>query len=296
MDRMFRRRPSLTTRAVLAALVCLAALVLERRTQELEAVRAGLLTAVHPLQQAVDAPFVAGRFVVDQLRLGARLRADQARLEAENRDLRLRLLTLGALESENRRLAALLDSVQERRVPGRFLVARMMGVGLDPYAGQVQLSRGAAHGVYAGQPVLDARGVLGQVTHVAVYTSQALLITDPRAAVPVKSMRSGVRAIAVGTGPLGALMLPYLPAHVDVEVGDLLVTSGLDGSFPPDYPVARVTEVGRDSGDEFARIRAQPLGYTDRIQEVLLVWPKPMPPEIGPVPAAANAATDGADG
>ena len=278
MERLFRRRPSLTTRAVLAALVCVAALVLERRSAEMETVRAGLLSAAHPLQRLVDAPFVAGRWLGDALRTTADLRDQTSRLEAENRDLRLRLLTLDALSTENERLAALLDSVQERRVPGRFLVARMMAVGLDPYAGQVQLSHGARQGVYAGQPVLDARGVLGQVTHVAPFTSQALLITDPRAAVPVKSMRSGVRAIAIGTGPLGALSLPYLPAHVDIEVGDLLVTSGLDATFPPDYPVATVTEVARESGDEFARIRAQPLGYTDRIQEVLLVWPdKPAP-------------------
>jgi rod shape-determining protein MreC len=294
MDRLFRRRPSLTARAALAALACVAVLVLERRSEQMEVVRAGLLTAVAPLQQAVDAPFRAGSWVADRARLTAELRARSDRLEAENRALRLRLMTLAALELENERLAALLDSVQERRVPGRFLVARMMAVGLDPYAGQVQLSRGARHGVYPGQPVLDARGVLGQVTHVAAYTSQALLVTDPRAAVPVKSVRSGVRAIAVGTGPVGELALPYLPAHVDLDVGDILVTSGLDGTFPADYPVARVIEVARDSGDEFARVRAQPLGYTDRIQEVLLVWPKPARAHAAaPAPAATAPDADG---
>ncbi len=140
--------------------------------------------------------------------------------------------------------------------------------------------------MFTGQPVLDADGVVGQVLHVAAQTSQVLLITDARHAIPVKSVRSGVRAIAMGRGPIGALDLPYLPNHVDLEVGDVLVTSGLDDVFPPDLPVAVVSSVNRIGEGEFAEIQATPRGRLDRIQEVLLVWP----PAASPAPV--NAAGD----
>jgi rod shape-determining protein MreC len=140
--------------------------------------------------------------------------------------------------------------------------------------------------------VLDADGVVGQVLHVAAQTSQVLLITDSRHAIPVKSVRSGVRAIAVGRGPIGALDVPFLPNHVDLEIGETLVTSGLDDVFPPDLPVATVSRVNRVGEGEFAEVQATPTGRLDRIQEVLLVWPPAQadPTASEPVPDAAAAA------
>jgi rod shape-determining protein MreC len=204
----------------------------------------------------------------------------------------LRAQTLDALQAENQRLRALLDSLTRTPQPLRALIASTVKVGLDPYIGQIEIDKGSLQGVFVGQPVLDADGVVGQVLHVAAQTSQVLLITDSRHAIPVKSVRSGVRAIAVGRGPIGALDVPFLPNHVDLEVGDTLVTSGLDDVFPPDLPVATVSRVNRIGEGEFAEVQATPTGRLDRIQELLLVWPpaqaEPTAPE--PVPDAAATA------
>jgi rod shape-determining protein MreC len=288
MPSLFRRRPSLALRLLLATLAAVLLLFLDQRGPRLLPLRSALLTVLHPMQQAIDLPFRAWAWGTDNLRERAALREQTAALREQNLRLHLQVQTLDALQAENRRLRALLDSLAHTQQPLRALIAGTVKVGLDPYIGQIQIDKGSLQGVFIGQPVLDADGVVGQVLHVAAQTSQVLLITDSRHAIPVKSVRSGVRAIAVGRGPIGALDLPYLPNHVDIEVGDALVTSGLDDVFPPDLPVATVSSVNRVGEGEFAEVQATPRGRVDRIQEVLLVWPaaQPVPAEPGPAPAA----------
>ncbi|HEY0675818.1 MAG TPA: rod shape-determining protein MreC [Immundisolibacter sp.] len=288
MPSLFRRRPSLALRLLLATLAAVLLLFLDQRGPRLLPLRSALLTVLHPMQQAIDLPFRAWAWGTDNLRERAALRAQTAALREQNLRLHLQVQTLDALQAETRRLRALLDSLAHTQQPLRALIAGTVKVGLDPYIGQIQIDKGSLQGVFIGQPVLDADGVVGQVLHVAAQTSQVLLITDSRHAIPVKSVRSGVRAIAVGRGPIGALDLPYLPNHVDIEVGDALVTSGLDDVFPPDLPVATVSSVNRVGEGEFAEVQATPRGRVDRIQEVLLVWPaaQPVPAEPGPAPAA----------
>lgn len=288
MPSLFRRRPSLALRLLLATLAAVLLLFLDQRGPRLLPLRSALLTVLHPMQQAIDLPFRAWAWGTDNLRERAALREQTAALREQNLRLHLQVQTLDALQAENRRLRALLDSLAHTQQPLRALIAGTVKVGLDPYIGQIQIDKGSLQGVFIGQPVLDADGVVGQVLHVAAQTSQVLLITDSRHAIPVKSVRSGVRAIAVGRGPIGALDLPYLPNHVDIEVGDALVTSGLDDVFPPDLPVATVSSVNRVGEGEFAEVQATPRGRVDRIQEVLLVWPaaQPAPAEPGPAPAA----------
>ena len=287
MPSLFRRRPSLALRLLLATLAALLLLFLDQRGPRLVPLRSALLTVLHPVQQAIDLPFRAWAWGTDNLRERAVLRAQTATLREQNLRLHLQVQTLDALQAENRRLRALLDSLAHTQQPLRALIAGTVKVGLDPYIGQIQIDKGSLQGVFIGQPVLDADGVVGQVQHVAAQTSQVLLITDSRHAIPVKSVRSGVRAIAVGRGPIGALDLPYLPNHVDMEVGDALVTSGLDDVFPPDLPVAAVSSVNRVGEGEFAEVQATPRGRVDRIQEVLLVWPAA---QLAPAdPAAATA-------
>jgi rod shape-determining protein MreC len=286
MARLFRRRPSLLARLLLATLAALLLLFLDQRSGRLVPLRGALLTVLHPLQQAVDLPFRVYAWGADNLRERAALRAELVALRQENLLLKQRVQTLDALQAENRRLQALLDSLARTPQPLRALIASTVKVGLDPYVGQIEIDKGSLQGVFVGQPVLDADGVVGQVAHVAAQTSQVLLITDARHAIPVKSVRSGVRAIAVGRGPTGALDLPYLPNHVDLEVGDALVTSGLDDVFPPDLPVATVSVVNRIGEGEFADIQAVPRARLDRTQEVLLVWPPAATPAAADDPAA----------
>jgi len=286
MPSLFRRRPSLALRLLLAVLAALLLLFLDQRGPRLVPLRGALLTVLHPVQQVIDLPFRAWAWGADNLRERAALRAETSTLREQNLRLQLRVQTLDALQAENHRLQALLDSLARTPQPLRALIASTVKIGLDPYIGQIEIDKGSLQGVFTGQPVLDADGVVGQVLHVAAQTSQVLLITDARHAIPVKSVRSGVRAIAMGRGPIGALDLPYLPNHVDLEVGDVLVTSGLDDVFPPDLPVAVVSSVNRIGEGEFAEIQATPRGRLDRIQEVLLVWP----PAASPAPV--NAAGD----
>lgn len=290
MPSLFRRRPSLALRLLLAALAAVLLLFLDQRGPRLVPLRGALLSVLHPLQQAIDLPFRAWDWGADNLRERAALRAQTAALREQNLRLHLQVQTLDALQAENRRLRALLDSLAHTQQPLRALIAGTVKVGLDPYIAQIQIDKGSLQGVFIGQPVLDADGVVGQVLHVAAQTSQVLLITDSRHAIPVKSVRSGVRAIAVGRGPVGALELPYLPNHVDIEVGDALVTSGLDDVFPPDLPVATVSSVNRIGEGEFAEVQATPRGRVDRIQEVLLVWPAAQPAPADPGTAAAASA------
>lgn len=293
MPSLFRRRPSLALRLLLAVLVALVLLVVDQRGPRLVPLRGALLTMLHPLQQVVDLPFRAWDWAAANLRERRVLRAELTALRVENLRLHLQVQTLDALQAENRRLQALLDSLARTPQPLRALIASTVKVGLDPYVGQIQIDKGALQGVFVGQPVLDADGVVGQVLHVAAQTSQVLLITDARHAIPVKAVRSGVRAIAVGRGPAGALDLPFLPNHVDLEVGDALVTSGLDDVFPADLPVATVSSVNRVGEGEFAEVQATPRGRLDRIQEVLLVWPpEPVVPETTPEVEAQMGATE----
>jgi rod shape-determining protein MreC len=166
----------------------------------------------------------------------------------------------------------------------------------------VRINKGADDGVFLGQPVLDAFGIVGQVAQVDKYTAVLILISDAEHAIPVLVNRNGIRSIAVGAGDLNKLSLPYLTVESDVKTGDLLVSSGLDGIFPAGYPVASITKVERNTADTFALVEAKPLAQLDRDREVLLLWtdappelpavakekPKPVSKPATPTPAPAQ--------
>jgi rod shape-determining protein MreC len=257
-------------RFLLLALVCVSLMILDFRDQHLSRVRQGLSLVVYPVRMLVDAPFSAWNWVSSTF-------ADRRRLVQENEDLKrerlsaeFRLQRLAALEMENARLRELLDSTE--RVGSRALIAEILSVDLDPYRQRFDLNRGLVDGVYVGQALLDAHGVVGQVVRVGPLTSEAVLITDADHAVPVSVNRNGLRTIAVGTGDSGRLRLPYLTNSADIEVGDLLVSSGLGGVFPAGYPVGRVVSVQGRPDQAFAEVVAEPSSELDRDREVLLIW------------------------
>jgi rod shape-determining protein MreC len=166
-------------------------------------------------------------------------------------------------------------------------VAELSSVDLDPYKQQVIINKGAASGVFRGQPVLDAQAVMGQVVSTTPFSSTVLLITDSSHALPVQVLRNGLRTIAIGTGRIDELTLPYLPTNSDIVEGDLLVTSGLGGKFPPGYPVAQVTRIDRSPDAPFSNVTAEPRAHLDRSREVLLVWTVPAQPVPAEDPAEA---------
>ncbi len=248
-------------------------MVMDHRQQHMENVRSVLTTAIYPIQYLINLPAGVGEWLTESLSTRQTLIEQNNSLRAQQFLFNTQLQKLDALAAENMRLRALLDS--SINVSDRVLIAELLSVDMKPFTQQVVISKGARHDVYRDQPILDASGILGQVVHVTPLNSTAMLITDPSHALPVQVNRNGQRAIAMGTGEPNRLELPHLPNNADIEVGDLLVTSGLGGRFPPGYPAARVTLVTRNPGQPFAEVQAEPTGKLESAREVLLVWNNP---------------------
>jgi rod shape-determining protein MreC len=245
---------------------------IDRQHQHLAALRSGLSVMIYPLQYAVNAPIKALGGLSRQIRTHQDLVAANERLRAENMDLRSRSQKYAALTRENVRLRELLDSSAE--FSETVVGADVLAIETSPSARQIVIDKGSRHGVYVGQPVVDAYGILGQIVQVGPFSSTALLITDVSHAAPVQINRTGLRAISVGTDGVDELSLSFVPTSADVEVGDLVVTSGLGDRFPAGYPVGKVAAVEIDHGEPFARILITPSAQVSRVREVLLVWPQ----------------------
>jgi rod shape-determining protein MreC len=278
---MFTRGPSLGMRLVLLAVASVLLMVLDHQRDAMRSVRAGLSVAVYPIQVLVDLPFRVASWTTESFSTRTRLIAENRRLRAESLESRVRLQRLAALEAENSRLRALLDSTPA--VADRILVARILSVDLDPFRHRLVIDKGARQDVYEGQAMLDADGIVGQVTRVGPISAEAILISDPGHATPVEVNRNGLRTIALGTGDSSLVRLPFLPNNADVETGDLLISSGLGGTFPAGYPVAEVSKVERRPGEPFMAVEAEPTGALIREREVLLVWGNPARGQALPV-------------
>jgi len=267
-------------------------MTLDHRYTHLDTLRAGLSVVVYPLQLAVELPRTITDWFREALTTRRQLQEQNASLQTQLLMLKAQGQKLQALEVENMHLRELLESSFD--VGEKVLVAELMSANLDPYKLQVIINKGELDRIYPGQPLLDAEGVMGQVVHVGPYSSTAVLITDAAHAIPVRVNRNGIRTIALGSGNINLLELPYLPNNADVVPGDLLVTSGLGGRFPPGYPVAVVEAVQHDPGRSFASIAARPTARLDRSREVLLVWPgdNPITKTAEAGDSGAQAATD----
>jgi rod shape-determining protein MreC len=257
--------------------VSLGLLLADHHFHRTEMLRAALSVAAYPVQYIVNMPVQAGRALLQSVSSRHEMLADNERLRAQNLLLKTRLQKFAALESENMRLRELLESSME--VGERALVADLLGVETEPSSRQVVLNKGTRHGVYLGQPVVDSSGITGQITHVGPFTSTAMLITNPKHALPVQVNRSGVRGIASG-GDSDLLALNFVPTNADVRVGDLIISSGLGGRFPSGYPVGEVSKVIRVPGIPFARITVVPSARLTRTQQVLLLWPEENPTTV----------------
>lgn len=249
----------------------IALMTLDHRQHTLEGIRSTLSLVVYPMQVLVNTPFALADWASESLSSHTTLLRENSQLRNKQVTLEFKLQKMAALEAENRRLRALLQS--SSRKWERVLIAELVSVDFDPFKHQILINKGSHDGIFEGHPVLDANGVMGQVNHVSTFTSSVILITDPSHATPVQVNRNGLRAIALGTGEPDRLAIPNIPNNTDIQEGDLLVTSGLGLRFPAGYPVATVTSVVRDPTEPFAQISATPLAHLDRAREVLLVWP-----------------------
>lgn len=284
MQPLFVRGHSITLRLLFLVLISIILMTIDQRSRYLDQVRAALSVVVYPVQYLVNLPAATGKWFAENLVGQDSLTKSNARLREHNLFLKLQLQKFSAVKNENKRLRELLRS--SVKLGERVLVAELLAVDMDPFRHQITLNKGSRDGVQIGQPLLDANGVMGQILQVGLLTSTALLISDPSHALPVQITRNGLRALVVGTGAFHRLEVPYIPKTADVRVGDLLMTSGLGGRFPPDYPVAKIISVEHHPNEAFANISAEPSAHLDRSREVLLLWPEPPKTTQAAAPAA----------
>ncbi len=270
MKPIFGRGPSLQLRLFLAVIISIAAIVADSRFGVFTHVRVYLSSLVSPLQYMANAPGTLLDTMSTQVQTRADLIEQTKQQEQQLFTLRSRLLKMDHLEHENQRLRELLGSPVHKE--SRKMVAELLSVDSDPFSHQVLINKGALDGVYNGQAVINDQGVIGQVLHVGSTTSRVLLITDSSHGIPVRVLRNDLRAIASGSGELDKLELRHLPRNTAIQVGDLLVTSGLGGRFPEGYPVATVTRSEYVEGKPFAQVEAKPLVELDRLRYLLLLW------------------------
>jgi rod shape-determining protein MreC len=260
---------------MVAVIVSIFLLISEHRSSKIDGFRSALSFFVDPLKYLVDLPTVlvekTGNFI-----------SSYQALKMENEKLRevylinqTKMLKFSALENENIRLRALLEN--SFKLGEQVLVAELLSVNIVPYEHLVVVNKGTRFGVHPQQPVLDSNGVVGQVFRALPFSSEIMLITDPNHAIPVQVNRNGLLTIAVGSGQLNRLLLPFLPSNADIRPGDLLITSGLGGTFPHGYPVAVVDEFTSQPSKAFSNITATPKALLDRNRELMIVWSKSTP-------------------
>jgi rod shape-determining protein MreC len=283
------RTSGLLLRCVLYCLLALGLIIFDKRYDHLGEIRRFLSVVAYPVQIAVSSPFQGWDWFRESVSSRETLRADKAKLEAELRLANFRLQRYEALEAESQRLRALRENTAG--VANRFVIGNIMDLDIDAFRERVLVDKGARDGVFVGQAVLDAGGVFGQVARVGELTSEVILVSDGTHAIPVQVNRNGLRTIAVGTGDMTRLKLPYLSTSADVIAGDLLVTSGLGGGFPAGYPVGTITEVKRDPSQSLAEVEVRPAAALDRSREVMFVWLTPEAPAALSAPAPAPAPT-----
>jgi rod shape-determining protein MreC len=291
---LFSRGPGAGLKFLLLAILSVVLIVADYRgNQRLRLPREWIARTLQPLLWVTSLP----RLTLDlgeHFRSREDLLAENQALHRNQLELQARVLRMEALEAENERIRELLSSAASLQM--RVLIAEILNVSQDPYSQQIVLNKGERDGVYKGQALVDASGIMGQVIEVNPATSVALLITDPEHAVPVEINRTGLQTIAFGRGEGQTLSLPFLPGNADVKVGDLLVSSGLGGRFPAGYPVGRINELRHPAGENFMEGIADPSAHLRQGRQALLVWserPAPLPePAVLPVnrPMPAEAA------
>lgn len=274
----FRRGPAPLARLAFFVILSLALLVLDLKYRYLELARQGVATALYPLQRAAYVPVDLYEQLGDYLSSLAAVQRENVQLKRKELESANWLLRQQHLELENQRLRELLDMKARQPVSGT--IAEILYTARDPFSRRVIVDKGGQHGIAAGQAVVDEAGVLGQVTRVYPLQSEVTLVTDKNQAVPVKIVRNGLRTALFGASG-GQLELRFLAANADVQPGDLLVTSGLDGVYLPGLPVAKVLKVERDAAYSFARILCEPAAGVEKHGQVLILGSREaLPPQV----------------
>lgn len=266
---LFKQGASARAKVVFFALIAIVLLVADSRLRSLALIRQVVGTVLYPLQAAALMPRDAAYRIGDYF-------YSLTTLEQENKNLKRQqaanaqiLQQAQQLFAENAQLRKLLGT--SAQVPVKSIMSEILYDARDAFTRKIVLDRGTRHGVALGQPVIDDVGVVGQVTRVFPFTSEVTLLTDKDQAIPVQVVRSGLRSVAYGRGQSGVLDLRFMAANADIQKGDVLVTSGIDGVYPPGLAVAKVMQVENKSTDAFARIVCQPSAGIDRNRQLLIL-------------------------
>ena len=286
----FKRGPAPLALLTFYIAVSLAIFVFDLRFKSLELLRQSIALVVDPVQRIAQTPGSLVDYASHYLQ-------GMHSLQQENDELKHAKLTtapdlqrLAQLEAENERLRKLLSVTEREKANGQ--VSQILYTARDPFSRKVIVDKGQQSGITAGQPAIDDDGVVGQVTRVFPFSAEITLITDKDQVVPVQIVRTGQRSVVFGLGN-GQLELRYMPANADIQIGDMLVTSGLDGIYLPGFPVAKVVNVERDSAYSFARIFCVPIAGVENFGEVMVLSPRQALPERPPETAGRAATNDG---
>lgn len=277
----FARGPSPFARLVFFSALSLALMATDSRLHYLVTLRQNLVAALHPLQLIANLPSQGYRDINTYFSSHHYLLAENKRLQQQTLEQGIALQRLDTLSLENDHLRKLLSANQA--LTQKSILGEIMYVGRDPFTKKIIVNRGDTHSVQIGEAVVDATGVIGQVTRTYPLSSEVTLITDKSLAIPIQIERNGLRAIAFGHGRDNTLDLPYLPTNVDVKRGDKLVTSGIDGIYPAGLAVATVSHIEITPDSPFARIICVPTGGVEHHRQVLLVSipePEILPKEV----------------
>jgi len=264
----FRHGPSLLARLIFFVVLSLVLMAIDTRFKYLAEIRQAFSTVIYPLQKLANAPSTLyGR--VSELFFNPNLVEENEQLKHQHLAESGQLQRLQALEAENAQLRKLLQAAQ--RIEGQAAMAEILHVPRDPFNRKVMLDKGSQGGIQPGQVVVDDAGVVGQITRIYPWMSEVTLITDKDHSVPVQVVRNGLRSVVSGTGKEGALELRYVAVNTDIQEGDLLATSGIDGVYPPGLPVAMISKIERNSTYVFARVTCTPAAGVGHNRQLLIL-------------------------
>ena len=285
----FSRGPAPLVRLGFFVSLAVLLMVLDARFRYADSIREAAALLAYPLQRAALAPGELFGGAAEFFTTQVALKQENEQLKAKDLHAASDLLTLEALRAENTQLRRVLEA--RERVPRRSTAAEILYQGRDPFSRKVIIDKGGQQGIIPGQAVVDDIGVVGQVTRVHPFLAEVTLITDKEQRTPVEVVRNGLRAVVYGGGDKGTLDLGYTATNADVQADDLLVTSGIDGTYPPGLPVAKVTKIERDAAYSFAKITCIPAAGTDQNRQVLVLS---QDAGLPPPPAEAEPRASGA--
>jgi rod shape-determining protein MreC len=284
MNEVFARGPSLPVRLAFVLVLSLGAMIIDTKVENFATARTYLNSMVSPLQYIANLPGAMLSWSADRFTSRQQLLEDNEELTNQVTLMSEQLQRFRILEQENKNLRKLLDAPVRDSM--HKMITELMAVDTNPYSHQIVINKGAIDGVFVSQSVLDDSGIVGQISEVGTTNSRVLLISDVTHAIPIRIERNNVRFIAVGDGSLDSMQLQHVPHSADIEIGDVIVSSGLGEVFPEGYPVGKISNIVRNESRPFAEVTATPLAKLDRIKYLLLLWPQETAPSAAIPPDA----------